>query len=273
MKHLFILNPVSFPLSAAQNRVIKEIEDCFSSMDGQECSIHLSQYPRDAIGFIRKWVSTFKSDETIRVYAVGGDGILFDCLNGIVGLPNVELAAVPYGTSNDFVRSFGEGKNALFRDIRLQTDSPTILTDIIHCGNNYGLNFCAFGIESEANMNYVHMYNHISRYVRKFRKLNSFVYTTLLLVSGAMAVFNKKVLFQNYSVIIDGEDLSGVYGVINIANGPCYGGNLNAVVTAMPNDGILDTIFFQCPSSFKAAYFVRPYTKGGYRRFPGNFFL
>ena len=273
MKHLFILNPISFPQPAAQIRVEKEIENCFSSMGGQEYSVHLSQYPRDAIGFIRKLVHAYNSDETVRVYAVGGDGILFDCLNGIVGLPNVELAAVPYGTVNDFVRSFGEGKNALFRDIRLQASSPAVLTDIIRCGNNYALNYCVLGIESNANMNYIRIYSKSSRFIRKFKKFNSFVYSTLIKASGVRAAFNKNNHSQYYSVTVDGEDLSGVYGCINIANGPCYGGNLNAVISAMPDDGILDTIFFRYPGSAKAVSFFWRYIKGEFRRYPECFLL
>ena len=48
---------------------------------------------------------------------------------------------------------------------------------------------------------------------------------------------------------------------------------MQAVVTAMPNDGVLDTIFLKCTSRLKAAGMITPYTKGKYRRFPKNFIL
>jgi diacylglycerol kinase family enzyme len=215
----------------------------------------------------------FQSNENVRVYAVGGDGILFDCLNGIVGLPNVELAAVPYGASNDMIRAFGEDKKELFRNIKLQAVSPAILTDVIHCGNNYALNFCTVGIESDTIRNCQNMYNKVSFGIKRIKKLDAFVYSTLLYVSGAISVFNKKILNQYYKITIDGEDFSGVYGTINIANGPCYGGNKSPVITAMPNDGILDALFFQCMNSFKAACLIPPFTKGKFRRFPKYFTL
>ena len=271
MKHLFVINPRSFPVQAKQSMVLKEINDCFSTAKKGEHTILISRYTRDAIGLIRKWIKDHQSAEKIRVYAVGGDGILFDCLNAIVGLPNTELAAIPYGASNDFVRAFGEGKKELFCNIDLQVSSETIPTDIIHCGNNYAINFCTVGIESDTIMTGLRLYNSIPPNTRKYARINSFIYAMVFYLSGAMAVFNKKLLNQQYSITIDGEDFSGAYGSINIANGPCYGGDKNAVITAMPNDGILDALFFQCGSSLKAASIITRYVKGRFRSFPDNF--
>lgn len=273
MKHLFVINPRSFPVKAVQGKVLGEIQDCFASLPGEEYSIHISHYPRHAISLIRNWINEFRADETVRVYAVGGDGILFDCVNSIVGLPNVQLAVVPYGTSNDFVRAFGEGKKDLFRDIRLQAVSGAVPTDIIYCGNIYALNFCTVGMESDAIMNAMDLYNHIAPHIRKYRKLNALIYSVLFYVGGTKAVFSKKNHKQYYSVKIDGEDFSGYYGTINIANGPCYGGNLTSVPTAKPDDGVLDTVFFRSTSSLRAAALITPYTHGKFQKFPNDFVL
>jgi diacylglycerol kinase family enzyme len=56
-------------------------------------------------------------------------------------------------------------------------------------------------------------------------------------------------LAQEYNINIDGEDLSGVYASVNIANGPCYGGDKSAVVTAVPNDGFIDVLMFKGSST------------------------
>jgi diacylglycerol kinase family enzyme len=117
------------------------------------------------------------------------------------------------------------------------------------------------------------MYNSFPPGIRKFPKLKSLISETLLYIGGAKAVFNKKTLNQYYTITIDGTDFSGVYGTINIANGPCYGGNKKAVTTAMPNDGVLDAMFFRCKNSFKAASLIIPYAKGQYHRFPKHFIL
>jgi len=273
VKHLFVINPRSFPVRTAMSKVLKEIRDCFADLGGDEFTIHLSHYPRNAISLIRKTIKGLRYGEKIRVYAVGGDGILFDCLNGIVGLPNVELAAVPYGTANDFIRAFGEDKKAMFRDIRLQVISPAILTDVIHCGNNYALNFCTVGMETEAIMTCLKVYSQFPQKFRKYQKVNYFLYVMLFYLGGITAVFNKKVLKQNYKISIDGEDFSGNYASVNIANGPCYGGNMNPVVTAMPNDGFLDALFFKHKNVPRTAGIITKYTKGRFRRYPNDFTL
>jgi diacylglycerol kinase family enzyme len=270
LKHLFVINPRSFPARAALDRILEEIQDCFAALN-EEYSVHISRYPRDAIGYIRKQVEAFQPGETARVYAVGGDGILFDCLNGIVGLPGAELACVPYGNGNDVIRAFGENKKGIFRDIRLQASSAAIPMDIIHCGNNYALNFCTVGMESDAIINSIRIYNSIAGKVRKFPQLNFFLYTLIFYFGGMRAVFNKKILNQSYTITVDGEDFSGVYGSINIANGSCYGGNKNPVITAMPDDGALDALFFQCRSSLKALFLILSYVRGEFRRFPKEF--
>jgi len=273
VKHLFVINPRSFPVQTALDKVLKEIKDCFADLEGDEYTIHISHYPRNAISLIRKTIKDFRYGEKIRVYAVGGDGILFDCLNGIVGLPNIELAAVPYGMANDFIRAFGEDKKAMFRDIRLQVISPAILTDIIHCGNNYALNFCTVGMESDAIMTCLKIYSQFPQTLRKFHSVNYFMYVMLFYLGGVIAAFNKKVQKQYYKIGIDGEDFSGNYATINIANGPCYGGDMNPVVTAMPNDGLLDALFFKHKSVPRTASLITKYTKGEFSRYPKDFIL
>jgi YegS/Rv2252/BmrU family lipid kinase len=268
-----VINPRSFPSKAAKDAILKEIKNCFADLEGEEYSIHFSCYPRNAISFIRKKVKEFVPGETVRVYAVGGDGILFDCLNGIVGLSNIELAAVPYGMANDYIRAFGEDKKAMFRNIRLQVTSPVILTDIIHCGNNYALNFCTVGMESDAIMTSLKIYSQFSKKFRKFYNINYFAYITLFYLGGVTAVFNEKVLKQYYKINIDGKDFSGNYATINIANGPCYGGNMKPVITAMPDDGLLDVLFFRHKNIPRTASLITKFTKGEFRRYPEDFTL
>jgi YegS/Rv2252/BmrU family lipid kinase len=272
MIHIFMINPISFSRAGSLGEITAEIESCFTEADAGNYFLHVSRYPRDALVIIRKYLMTIPKTETVRVYAVGGDGILFDCLNGIVGMSNAELAAVPYGTANDVVRAFGEGKNSLFRNLILQKESPSIPMDIIHCGTRYALNFCAIGLESDAEMATIALYHKISGKIRKFRRLNFLVYTLLFYLGGAKAMLNRRLMGQRYTITIDGEDMSGMYWMINIANGPCYGGNKNPVATAVPNDGVLDAMFVRCAGIFEAISLIGPYLKGVCRRLPKEHF-
>jgi diacylglycerol kinase family enzyme len=236
MRHFFVINPHSFRTLGSLKQVLMDLENCFSVGRRMEYKIYISRRPRDAVSAVRRYMLTVPSDETVRVYAVGGDGILFDCLNGMVKFPNAELTSVPYGNANDFIRAFGEDAAPAFRDIKKLSVAPSRPVDIIHYGNNYALNEANIGVVG-LTMTYA---NAILR--RPDKKVPRFITPYIYTLSGLKVTFNKEVLCQKYTVLLDGEDVSGRYGNIHIANGPCNGGNAVPSPYAIPNDGLLDVI-------------------------------
>ena len=50
-----------------------------------------------------------KECHNCRIYAVGGDGLIHEIVQGIVGSDN-ELVVIPAGTGNDFIRSIADSK-------------------------------------------------------------------------------------------------------------------------------------------------------------------
>jgi diacylglycerol kinase family enzyme len=266
-KHLFIINPLSFTRAEDRTAFISGVERCFEETVKEEYRIYISEFPRDAIGVVRQYITGAEPETKVRVYAVGGDGILFDCLNGIVGLPNAELAAVPYGHTNDFVRSFGEGLKGVFRNIALQAVAPVIPTDILHCGSNYALNHCVVGLEAVVVFRAISIQQKLKSWPR-FLKNNPRLYNGIYYLAGAEAMLDQKILGQEYAISIDGEDVSGIYTSLNIANGPCYGGDKSAVVTAVPDDGFFDVILFKSTKILNNLRQIVPYTKGRYYLFP-----
>jgi diacylglycerol kinase family enzyme len=271
-KHLFVINPVSFRTRTDIDAFISTVRSQFETVVKAEYDIHVSRFPRDAIRTVRQYIIQAGPETIVRVYAVGGDGILFDCLNGIVGLANAELAPVPYGHTSDFVRAFGEGQEPFFRNILLLAAAPTIPTDILHCGSNYTLNLCAVGLESAANFRSITI-QRILKTWPQFIRISRRVYNTIYYLGGFMVLFDKKTMRQEYTLKIDGEDYSGAYASINIANGPCYGGDKNAAITAVPNDGLMDIFMFKGTGTLPAAARILPYSRGYYDRFPDAFRL
>jgi diacylglycerol kinase family enzyme len=263
-KHLFIINPKSFPLGQDLHRLLSRIEGCFREKPGQEYAVHISRYPRDAVSVIRKRIGQIDPDQFLRVYALGGDGIIFDCLNGLIGAPNAELALMPYGTGSDFVRTFGEEHYKQFRNIELQTTSPVIPTDVIHCGNNCALNFCAVGMEAASVIKTLSLYRRFEKARIHFPVLNGLFYV----MGGMGAAFVRDIMGPYYEIEADGEDRSGVYSLINIANGPYYGSGKSAVTTAVPDDGTLDMMVAREVGSLKALRLISEYLKGRYYKFP-----
>ncbi|MDR1058640.1 MAG: hypothetical protein LBL43_03745 [Treponema sp.] len=271
-KHLVMINPVSFRAGMNMDAFISLVKNQFERDVKAEYELHVSRFPRYAIRTVRQYITRAGPETPVRVYAVGGDGILFDCLNGIVGLSNADLAPVPYGRTNDFIRSFGEGLEDRFRNIPLLASAPALPTDILHCGSNYALNLCTVGLESAAIFRSVDIQQHLKFWPRFFRDSRR-VYNMTYYLGGCMVMFDKKLLTQEYNISIDGEDLSGAYASVNIANGPCYGGDKSAVVTAAPDDGLMDVLMFKSTGTLRGLTRILPYTKGRYDRFPKDFTL
>jgi diacylglycerol kinase family enzyme len=178
---------------------------------------------------------------------------------------------IPYGISHDLVRAFGEGMTARFRNISLQIASSAIPTDLISCGSSFAINFCTIGIESALIKQALETYNAVSRRTGVFHGINSLIYQILFYVESVKALMNPAIRNQFYSITIDGEDLSGYYGSINIANGPCYGGDKSAVTAAMPNDGLLDVLFIKSETFWQSLGGITDYLKGLYYKHPAQF--
>lgn len=259
MRHIFVINPRSFLNRTDLDAMLLEIEGCFKFRKNGDYLIHISRFPRDAVGMLHKYMENTKTPETVRIYALGGDGILFDCINGAVGFPNAELVSVPYGKTNDYIRAFGEGKNSLFRNIKALIDETSIApTDLMYYGNNYAVNSCTVGLESTAIIKMYALKKKYAKYIEKF----PFIYSFLFFMTGFISLFDQKLIFQHYDVTIDGEDYSGNYSTINIANGPCYGGDMCAVPTAVPDDGYLDVQLYKSQSTLSLIRHIQPYLYG-----------
>jgi diacylglycerol kinase family enzyme len=271
-KHLFIINPVSFRMEAEIDAFILQVQRQFDEVIKAEYDICVSNFPRHAIRIVRQYVIQAGPDTPVRVYAVGGDGILFDCLNGMVGLANAELAPVPYGRTNDFVRAFGEGRENTFKNIPLLAAAPTIPTDILRCGSNYALNLCTVGLESFANFRALDLQKKLKKWPGFLRDRRN-IYNMTYYIGAVMAMFDKKVLGQKYDISIDGKDMSGTYTNVNISNGPCCGGDKSPVFTAIPDDGIMDILMLRERSPLQVSTRLVAYTKGHYDRFPDDFTL
>jgi YegS/Rv2252/BmrU family lipid kinase len=262
MKHLFIVNPVSFLKSSDMDDVINDINAYFSSVKDLEYFVHVSRYPRDAVSVIRKYMS--RTDDTVRVYAVGGDGIVFDCLNGIASFNNTELAVIPYGTANDFSRAFGEDKAHILRNIEKQVNADTIPTDLINVGFKRIIGFCAAGLEASAVIKYYKIRMKYPSFAKRHGK-------TLYFLGAFSSIMDKKISQQEYEVTIDGKSFDGKYATIIIANNSGYGGNKTPAPMAHPADGFLDILMTKGVSRLRLLSVVTQYTSGKYYKYPRIF--
>jgi len=255
MRHFFVINPHSFRTLGSLKRILMDLENCFSVGHRMEYQIYISRHPRDAIAAVHRYMISVPENETVRVYAVGGDGILFDCLNGMVDFQNAELTSVPYGSVNDFVRTFGKDAKAAFRDIKALSVAPSRPVDIIHCGANYALIEVNIGLIGLTVYKAKKILRGTSKWIHRYTP-------SIYNLCGAMSIINSEVQKQDYSIMIDDVDISGNYSNIHLANIACDGGTSIPSPFSVPDDGDLEAILIRSAGKLNLARIIGDRNKG-----------
>jgi len=221
MRHIFIVNPAAGKRQAPLG-FIPIIEKRF---DGGDFEIYLTKGGGDASEFVRK---TAQSGEPSRFYSCGGDGTLSEVASGAYGFENAEVACVPLGSGNDFIKTFGGAER--FLDIDSQVRAEAMPIDLIRAGDRIAINICSMGLDAEVGANQ-------SRFKR------------LPLVSGPMAYnmslaycFFKKVRHRFEICIDEHEPICGEFIFALAGNARYYGGGFCGAPEAVPNDGLLDFV-------------------------------
>jgi diacylglycerol kinase family enzyme len=262
MKHVFVFDPKAFYSQQwKMDNILDNIGQFFRTQEAPDFSIQFSRYRRNAIGIIQDEAEKAKTGDIIRIYAIGGEEILFDCLNGVAHFPNMELAAVPYGESYDFLKIFGDNIIESFRDIPSLIQGNAIHTDAIRWGVNYALNSCYIGMNSVISKKIKDLKSSMNKSsFILFSKISSF----LSMMFGA---FDKKIAAHKYTISIDDVDYSGNYCLIHVANGPYHAGRVTGSSTASPDDGLLNIALIKSSHPMKTLSSMRRYSRG---RLPKN---
>jgi len=257
MKHVFVFDPKAFYSQQwKMDNILDNIGQFFRTQEAPDFSIQFSRYRRNAITIIQDEAEKAKPDDIIRIYAVGGEEILFDCVNGVAHFPNMQLAAVPHGESYDFLKIFGESNIESFRDIPSLVKGNALQTDIIKWGVNYALNSCYIGMNSSISKKILDLKSNMNKgSFIIFSKFSSFLNTLF----GA---FDKNVAAREYKINIDDKDYSGQYCLIHVANTPYHAGRMTGVSDAMPNDGLLDITLIKSSHPMKTLSSMRRYSRG-----------
>ena len=203
--------------------------------------IVISKYRRDAIVLIQQGIDKFDFGEDIRVYAIGGEEILFDCLNGIAGIRNIEFAIMPFEDACAFLNNFGEENLQSFKDIKSLIQAPVIPTDIINIGRLCGINACLLGFAPAVPFKNQELAKKMGEDISVIFPFNKIIgYLSNLIIA-----LDKQITAQHYTVMIDDKDYSGNYNFIRIANGPYYNDSMVSIKGAIPDDGLLNIELFK----------------------------
>ena len=141
MKHVFVVDARSLSYQQWKiDAILDSIGQYFRKQKRAYFSVYMSRYRRHAMTLINLEVKNISPGRNIRVYAVGGREIFYDCINAAAHYPNVEITAVSYSKINDFLYIFGEDKAELFKDIPSLAEGTAYPADIIRWGINYAIN-------------------------------------------------------------------------------------------------------------------------------------
>ncbi|MBO4694114.1 MAG: YegS/Rv2252/BmrU family lipid kinase [Clostridia bacterium] len=242
MKYLFVINPVAGKGNKQQG-IIDSVNRYFA--DRQDFEIYLTSAAGDAR---KKAKAAAESGEEVTIFACGGEGTVFEVLNGIVGYENVRLGVIPCGSANDFLKYFKD--SAPFSDITEQIEGTAVPADIIKANDYYCLNGCSVGMDAV-----------VARDMSIFKGWRG--------VSGSMAykLAVVKTFFGKIGVNINLSVDNGIpvkkdclFAVI--ANAPYYGGGYKSAPDADPFDGQLDFTSVKTISKLKVPKFLSLYENG-----------
>lgn len=247
MKHYFVINP----LAGKGNKVDELAERIVSACEARkvEYEIYRTQAVGDAELFVKTTCLKYEnSDIVCRFYACGGDGTVNECVNGVVGHDRHEIAVIPIGTGNDFVRNFGDAD--VFCDINAQLDAVSTKCDVLKYNDRYCMNVANVGLDCEV----------VARTARI--KRNALVPSKLAYIFGLVGEFIKKSGIK-FRCTVDGVDKGEKRLLLAFfANGGFYGGGFHAAPLAELKDGLIDVCFINYVSRMTFLGLVGKYKKG-----------
>ncbi len=246
LRHVFIVNPAAGKKRGAlllQPRIR-------AAFEGREepYAIRPTHAPRDATRIAQEECS---KGDPVRLYACGGDGTLLETAEGLAGCPHAQLAVVPCGSANDYVRSYGSEE--AFLDLDAQIEGRAVPVDGVEGGGHLSLNMASMGMDAEV--------------ARKMVR-----YKNLPLVSGPMAynlaiadVFFHKIGME-LDITIDTPEgeirRQGRYFFALAACGQYYGGGYRGAPQARTGDGLLDFVLIKAMPRIQVPAFLSRYKEG-----------
>lgn len=243
MRHAFLINPEAGK-GREQKTLEREIRRVCEEL-GVDYSIHQPASARDMTACALELAARA---EPCRLYACGGDGTLNRVLAGIVGHTNAELALLPCGTGNDFVRSLGPKDR--FLDVAAQIQGQSVPLDVIRMGDAYALNMVNIGVDCDVVVEAARM------------KTRPLIKGDLAYLLAVIKVLRRGKVYRMLLQVDEEEAREEAFFLIAIANGRFCGGGFQAAPQALPDDGYLDVCAIRPLAGWKLLVLLAKYRRG-----------
>ena len=242
MRHIFILNPAAGKgnkLGLFEKKLRETAEAKALSYE-----IYHTDGVGDATHFVRERCES--TSDTLRFYACGGDGTVNEVVSGVVGSENAEVAIVPIGTGNDFVRVLGKYED--FLDIEALLEAEAVPFDVLKWNGKYCVNMMNIGFDGEV--------------AARASRAKHYVPSGLAYICGVVGEFFKMSSVK-FRCVMDGEDLGEKQAQLSLyANGSFCGGGFRSAPYADLHDGLMDVCFIRPVSRLTLIRLIGEYKKG-----------
>lgn len=274
MKHVFLINPAAGQGNSVELegeiRAQAELRGLTLTSDQKKGVLHPEIYDvyiymtkgvHDAERYVKFFLRYFldltygenMKPETVRFYACGGDGTLNEVVNGAYGFDNAEIACIPSGTGNDYVRCYPDAGD--FCSVAAQMDGSPVKSDLIRYTTEDGRSrYCINMFNIGLDCNVVDL---TARMKKVPLVMGSFAYYLSVLV---MLIKKKGAdLRIEYD---DGFIYDDKLLLVAIANGIYCGGGVKGIPDAITNDGIMDVSLVKKASRRDFVRLFGKYKKG-----------
>lgn len=258
MKHLIIVNGAAGK-AAQKEALLATVKKEFEKLDYE---VYETTAPKSVIPFLKEYF-TKNTKDTVRVYACGGDGTVNEVVNGLYGFKNAELAILPCGTGNDFVKIYGIGN-----------DDVKDCTSFLPLINGNPIEVDLSKVETKDSDNPFYSINVVNvgfdAMVGALGSINARKGKKDPYGASAIVPAILKGRFNKIVIIADGEQLNKKKLLLSsIAQGQYIGGKYRAAPKSDNTDGYMDVGLIKTMSLARLMlkYFT-PYEKGTYFDMP-----
>jgi YegS/Rv2252/BmrU family lipid kinase len=225
MKYFFLINPVAGQ-SDVSGEIIPLIRAEARNCGIAESDLHIEQ-TRYA-GHAQKMAhDAAQSGFEVRIYTVGGDGTFNEALCGAMEFSNASVGCLPYGSGNDFLRSFGTKEE--FRNLKNQLMGGTMRIDMIRTQRGFAASICSAGLDAQVAYDIPAL--------RRIPFCGGEAAYRLSLVKQLFGHRSRRLQFT-----VDGATFVEDCLMVAVCNGRAYGGGFMAAPEARLDDGVLDVL-------------------------------
>ena len=249
MRYLFLLNPTAGKADCTGELTPKiKAAAARAGVPEETLSIHCTEFAGHARELAHAAAEAAEmAGEELRIFTAGGDGTFNEALTGAYGFANAAVGCLPFGSGNDFLRTYGTRDE--FLDLDAQFTGGTAVIDLMQTNLGLSATICAAGLDAQ-----------VAYGIPKFRRIpfcGGEVSYLLSIVEQLCGHIGRKVQYT-----IDGETLEVDCLMCAICNGRAYGGGFLAAPEAQPDDGWLDVFIIRKVSRLTIAKLLGMYKNG-----------